>query len=145
MEERLTPDPKETEPGGFGAFAEIDRERRAAREVAAWDAALAAASPAPVADPDGAHTEALAAPAPGEEKPIARTRGAARPDDGEAGGVASPRPGGDISETPGAVHHIEWGSDWLGITAHRAWRELNEAEPHRRIEESHAERRSGRK
>jgi hypothetical protein len=105
------PDPRETEQGGFGAFAEIDRERRAARELAAWDAAFAAAcpaghaeSPAPVADPDGAPAEALTA--------------------------------------PGAVHHIEWGNDWLSVTAHCGWRELNEAEP-RRIEETDAEGKRG--
>jgi hypothetical protein len=140
------PDSRETEQGGLGAFAEIDRERRAARELAAWDAAFAAAcpaghaaSPASVADPDGAHTEALTSPAYGEENATVRTRGTARPDDGEAG-AASPWPGGEVSEPRGAVRHVTWGNDRLSITAHCGWRELNEAEP-RRIEETHADRR----
>ena len=118
-------DPTEMKKGGFGAFAAMHRERHAAR-------------PAPAADLDGARAEALPSLAHGEEHATVRTRGAARPNDGEAGAAASPRPGGEVSAPPAAMHHITWGNDWLSVTAHCAWRELNEAEP-RRIEEPHAE------
>jgi hypothetical protein len=61
---------------------------------------------------------------------------------GEAGGAASTQ-ASEVPEPPGAVHHVTWGTDWLSITAHCAWRELGEAGP-RRIEDPRAEKRRGR-
>jgi hypothetical protein len=51
-------DPKEMKKGGFGSFAELDRERRAEREKASPNGGAPASDPAPAAP----ETETTATP-----------------------------------------------------------------------------------